>query len=178
MGLVELEISLKAWEGLPCGCGHSAGHLAEDLLRLTRGQTDISARDALENHVWIPATLYSPAPAVTSVALAVLAEGASSPIRDQFLELLLALVGGDGSDANSRARGLDLAEVCREVASPGAWLLYAEVLSGRSVSAAGNAFEVLWLVDSDRQRLQGVRVTAADLLPWYCRTDNPLFDID
>ena len=178
MKLVELEISLQAWQSMPCGCGHSAGHLAGDLLRLARGQSDISASDALEDHVWTPPTLYSPAPAVTSVVLAVLAETTSPTIRDQFLELLLRLVGGEGSDADSRARGLDLAEVCREAASPGTWLLYSEVLSGRSVNAAGNAFEVLWIVESDRPRVQGVREAAADLLPWHCRTDNPLFDID
>lgn len=178
MKLVELEISLQAWQSMSCGCGHSAGHLAGDLLRLARGQCDLSASDALENHVWTPPTLYSPAPAVTSVALAVLAEATSPTIRDQFLELLLRMVAGEGSDADSRARGLGLAEVCRQAASPGAWLLYSEVSSGRCVNAAGNAFEVLWLVESDRPRVQGVRESAADLLPWRCRTDNTLFDID
>ncbi|WP_055588301.1 hypothetical protein [Peterkaempfera griseoplana] len=114
--------------------------------------------------------LFAPAPAVTSVALAALADRVPAQARDRFLDLVQCMVAGDGTDFASAAQGLDLPELCREVAAQGLWLLYAEVGSGRSVAAAGTAFEILTVVDANRDRLRRVRAAAGELLPWHCRT--------
>lgn len=51
----------------------------------------------------------------------------------------------------------------------GLWLLYREVMSNRSLLAAGTAFEILTVVEPDRARLRRVREAAADWLPVCCR---------
>jgi hypothetical protein len=169
MRLVEPEIALMNWAGMRCGCGHSAEHVAEDLLRAARGQARGIA-GALDGHVWSAPVLFLPAPAVTRVALAALADDLSPGTRNDFLDLLQCMVAGDGTDFEAAAQQLDLPELCREIATQGLWLLYAEVVSGRSLSAAGTAFEILTVVEANRQRLHGVRDSAGELLPWHCRS--------
>ncbi|MFE3598447.1 hypothetical protein [Streptomyces sp. NPDC059142] len=171
MGLVETEIAGHDWKGMLCGCGDSAEHVALDLLRLAgRGPLREPGAVSLEEHVWSPATLWEPAPAVTSVALAALADDVTPRSRDRFLELLHRMVAGEGTDHGSARRGLDLPEVCRTLAVQGLWLLYGEVMSNRSLGAVGTAFEILSVVEPDRGRLHRVREIAADWLPVCCRT--------
>ncbi|MFE2871006.1 hypothetical protein [Embleya sp. NPDC059259] len=43
-------------------------------------------------------------------------------------------------------------------------------MSNRSIGAAGTAFEILAVVETDRARLHRVREIAADRLPVCCRT--------
>ena len=169
MRLVKLEIALLDWAGTPCGCERSAGHVAEDLLRVAQGQAR-GVVSALDGHAWSAPTLFLPAPAVTSVALAALADGISPGARNEFLDLLLCMVAGDGTCFEGAARGLDLPALCREITTRGLWLLYEEVASGRSVPAAGTAYEILTVVEANRERLHGVRDSVGELLPSYCRS--------
>ncbi|MFE2500003.1 hypothetical protein [Streptomyces scopuliridis] len=172
MGLIEMEIAGQDWKGMLCGCGSSAEHLAQDLLRLAgRGPLQEPSHVSLETHVWSPLVLWEPAPAVTSVALAALADEVAPIAREWFLHLLQCMVAGEGTDWESARRGgLDLPELCRDLAVQGLWLLYEEVMSNRSLGAAGTAFEILTVVEPDRARLQRVREIAADWLPPCCRT--------
>ena len=171
MGLIEREIAGQDWKGMLCGCGSSAEHVALDLLRLAgRGPWQEPSHVSLEAHVWSPVVLWEPAPAVTSVALAALADEVAPTVRDWFLDLLQCMVAGEGTDGESARRGLDLPELCRDLAALGLWLLYEEVMSNRSLGAAGTAFEILTVVEPDRARLQRVREIAADWLPVCCRT--------
>ena len=171
MRLIEMEIARQDWKGMLCGCGSSAEHLAQDLLRLAGGG---SGREpsyvSLEEHVWSPVVLWEPAPAVTSVALAALADEAARTAREWFLDILQHMVAGEGTDWESAGRGLDLPKLCRDLAVQGLWLLYEEVMSNRSLGAAGTAFEILTVIEPDRARLQRVREIAADWLPVCCRT--------
>ena len=169
MRLVKPEIALQDWAGTPCGCGCPAGHLAEDLLRVARGQAR-GAVSALEGHAWSPPALFLPAPAVTSVAVAALADDIAPGARDEFLDLLLHMVAGEVTCPAGAARGFDLPALCRDIAARGVWLLYGEVTSGRSVRAAGTAFDILTVVETNRARLLGVRDSAGELLPWDCRS--------
>ncbi|MFI1972084.1 hypothetical protein [Streptomyces cinnamoneus] len=170
MQLVEMEIARQDWKGMLCGCGGSAEHLARDLLRLAGGGAlREPSHVSLEEHVWSPAVLWEPAPAVTSVALAALADDVALAGREWFLDLLQCMVAGGGTDGESARRGLDLPELCRDIAVQGLWLLYGEVMSNRS-GGAGIAFEILTVVEPDRARLQRVREIAAAWLPACCRT--------
>lgn len=154
-----------------CGCGGSAEHLAWDLLELAgSGSRQKPSIVSLEEHAWSPVVLWEPAPAVTSVALAALADDLAPTAREWFLDLLQHMVAGEGTDRESARRGLDLPEVCRDLAGQGLWLLYEEVMSNRSLGAAGTAFEILTVVEPDRARLQRVREIAGDWLPVCCRT--------
>ncbi|MFH8383891.1 hypothetical protein ACH4E7_23580 [Kitasatospora sp. NPDC018058] len=167
MRLVEMEIARQDWANMHCGCGGSAGHLAEDLRRIARGES----RQWLNGCCWDPVVLWEPAPAVASVALAGLAdEGVPPPARDRFLVLLGCVVTDSGTDMESARRGLDLPALCQAVVAQGIWLLYREVMANRSLGAAGDAFEILTVVEPDRARLQRVRELAADWLPECCRT--------
>ncbi|WP_128976572.1 hypothetical protein [Streptomyces roseicoloratus] len=171
MRLIEMEIARQGWKGMQCGCGGSAEHLARDLLQLAgRGSRREPSHVSLEEHVWSPAVLWEPAPAVTSVALAALADDVAPTAREWFLDLLQHMVAGEGTDSATAQRGLDLPELCRDLAVQGLWLLYEEVMSNRSLRAVGTAFEVLTVVEPDRVRLQRVREVAAHWLPVCCRT--------
>lgn len=171
MGLVEREIAGQDWKSMLCGCGASAEHLAQDLLQLAgRGSLPRPSHVSLEYHVWSSPVLWEPAPAVTAVALAALADEISPKARNEFLELLHCMVAGEGTATEAFRPGLHLPEVCREIATQGIWLLYEEVMSRRALAGAGTAFEILVVVEPDRARLQRVRELAADWLPVCCRT--------
>ncbi|MEU0835233.1 hypothetical protein [Streptomyces sp. NPDC005969] len=171
MRLIEMEIARHYWQGMLCGCGSSGEHLAGDLLQLAGGGSrQEPSHVSLEEHVWSPVVLWEPAPAVTSVALAALADDVTPKARGWFLELLQCMVAGEGTDRGAARRGLDLPELCRNRAVQGLWLLYEEVMSNRSLGDAGTAFEILTVVEPDRIRLQRVREIAADWLPVCCRT--------
>ncbi len=123
MRLVDIEISRHDWMGMLCGCGNSAEHLAQDLLRLAGGGSGREpSHVSFEDHVWSPAVLWEPASAVTSVALAALADDVPPAARCWFLDLLQRMVAGEGSDFGSARRGLDLPEQCRNLAVQGLWL--------------------------------------------------------
>ncbi|MFJ4633462.1 hypothetical protein [Streptomyces sp. NPDC088847] len=169
MKLVELEIAQWDWAGMDCGCGRSAEHVAELLLEVARGQSR-GVAGALDGHVWSSPTLFGPAPAVASVAMAALADNVPLQARAQFLDLVQLMVAGEGTDFGSAAQGLDLPQLCREITARGHWLLYGEVVSGRSVMDAGAAFEILTVVEENRGRLQALRERAGEFLPWHCRT--------
>ncbi|MFF9568320.1 hypothetical protein [Streptomyces sp. NPDC014685] len=171
MRLVEMEIARHDWDGMLCGCGGSAEHLARDLLQLADGEPGRGLDHFhLEAHVWSAAVLWEPAPAVASVALAALADDAAPTVRERFLDLLQRLVAGESTDGESARQGFDLPERCRGLARQGLWLLYGEVMANRSLGTAGAAFEILTVVEPDRARLQRVREVAADWLPVCCRT--------
>ncbi|MER6978793.1 hypothetical protein [Streptomyces carpinensis] len=171
MRLVETEIARHDWKSMLCGCAGSAEHLARDLLRLAgRGSGQEPSHVSLEEHVWSPVVLWEPAPAVTSVALAVLADDVAPAARQWFLDLLQCVVAGEGTDGESARRGLDLPELCRGLALQGLRLLYEEVMSNRAPGTVSAAFEILTVVEPDRARLQRVREIAADWLPVCCRT--------
>ncbi|NYV76757.1 hypothetical protein [Streptomyces sp. UH6] len=188
MRLIDAESARQDWSGMLCGCGGTAEHVARDLRRLAGGPgrdpaesrveaeaeaesgVDVGAGVDLEQHVWCPTHLWEPAPAVASVALAALAEDLPAAARARFLDLLLALVAGEGSDFASARRGLDLPELCRDVARQGLPLLREQVTEYRSPGVAGSAFEILTVVEPDRERLRRVRAAAADWLPVCCRT--------
>ncbi|WP_377273444.1 hypothetical protein [Peterkaempfera sp. SMS 1(5)a] len=171
MRLIEMEIARRDWQRMICGCGKHAGHLAENLLRLAgHGPSPEPSHVSFEEHVWSPVGLREPAPVVASVALAALAGDMDLAARQWFLDLLHSLVAGEGTDWVSAGRGLDLPKMCQDVAVQGMWLLYEEVMSNRSVNTAGTAFEILTVVEPDRDRLQRVREIAAAWLPVCCRT--------
>lgn len=169
MKLVELEIAQWDWAVMDCGCGRSAGHVAELLLEVARGRSQ-GVTGALDGHVWSSPTLFGPAPAVTSVAMAALADNVPPQARTEFLNLVQLMVTGEGTDFGSAAQGLDLPELCRKITARGQWLLYGEVVSGRSVMDAGTAFEILTVVEENRGRRQALREQVGELLPWCCQT--------
>ncbi|MFE7594735.1 hypothetical protein ACFU6K_35555, partial [Kitasatospora sp. NPDC057512] len=63
------------------------------------------------------------------MALAALADDVAPAARGRFLDVLRHLVAGEGTDAESARRGLDLPELCRNVAAQGLRLLYGEVMT-------------------------------------------------
>ncbi|MET9171494.1 hypothetical protein [Streptomyces misionensis] len=168
--LIGTETALHDWAGMRCGCGGSAAHLADDLTAVAAAGSGAEPDVGLEGHVWSPVTLWEPAPAVVSVALAALADDVTPVAREWFLRQLQYLVTGEGTDPSSARRGTDLPERCRELAARGLWLLYAEVMANRSLGAVGSAFEIITVLEPDRGRLERVREIAADWLPVCCRT--------
>ncbi len=170
MEIVETEVGRHAWGDLRCGCGRSAAHLEADLLRLATAEDKASSDiDSLQGHVFMPSVIFEPAVPVVSVALAALADDVSDDARVAFLYLLLILVGDEGQAVEAWAEGRNLPSECVAAAKGGIWTLYSEVFSGRSVDAASYAYEVLDIIEDDRERLDSVRVAAAASLRWDLR---------
>ncbi|GII88354.1 hypothetical protein Ssi03_63440 [Sphaerisporangium siamense] len=171
MNLVKLEIERHRWDEMQCGCDRSAAHVATDLLRLAQGGERGFDVETLDGHVYISSVLFEPSVPTVSVALAALADDISPDARQGFLEVLLYLVAGEGQSIKAEAEGRDLIDECIHAARSGIWLLYSEMFSGRSVDAAGYAYDVLTQVDDDDDRVRRAQAAAADLLPWDLRPE-------
>lgn len=126
-------------------------------------------RSATDYHVWSSPVLYSPAAAATEVAPAALADDLPQQVREEFLVLLHVLVSGEGTDHVAAAAGLDLPELCEQIAGRGMWLLYRELSLGRSIDAMRMAFELLTALEPDRGRLRQVQIALGEALPWDLR---------
>lgn len=152
--LAELEIGRFEWATMRCGCGKSAGHLAEDL----RGFITGFDPRGLGDHV-LPAgeVLVEPSLPTLGVLLAALTGDLPDSGREMVYHLLLGLVGDNAGPV----------EQFRAKAREGLWLFYAEVLTGTS---RANAFEILEIIEEDQDRVERLRAAAADRLPWDLRT--------
>jgi hypothetical protein len=168
MGPVDAEIDHVDWSAIACPCGQDGEHLADLLRGLLESGTrfDVSS---LDGHVMVSSSIYEPAVPAVSVFLAALAGDAATGTREAALEALLFIMSADGQSADAASAGRDLIRECVESTRLGSWLLYAEIFSGRSVDAAGYAFEVLTLIENDAGRLERMRNAASDLLPWDLR---------
>ncbi|MFE7414824.1 hypothetical protein [Streptomyces laurentii] len=171
MNLVDLEIARHDWRNIPCGCGESAEHLPADLRRLTEpGPAQGPIETGLEDHAWSVRGLWDPAPAVTSVVLAALADERTPYARLPCLDVLHRMVAADGTHPQAARPDLDLPALCRDLAVGGTWLLYREVMTFQDPGQAGAAFEILTVIETDRDRLERLREAAAGWLPVCCRT--------
>lgn len=133
MGFLELEIERHEWSQLRCGCGHHAGHVADDLRWLAHGGDGEQRLDTdrLDGHVFMPSILCEPAVPTMRVALAALADAVPLPVRRVFSGLVLALAAGEGQTYEAARDGRDLTRECILAAQEGIWLLCAEAPSTR-----------------------------------------------
>jgi hypothetical protein len=170
VNLLEREVERHDWAGMRCGCGRSAEHVAADLLRLARsGEASGLSVQTFDGHLYSPAALFEPSVPVVSVILAALADDISVYARTKLVVLLAYLVSGEATAMEPHQEGRDLVEECVAAARDGIWLLYAEMLSGRSVPAASNAYEALELIEEDEDRLAHFHSAAAQFLRWDLR---------
>lgn len=158
--LVDLEIGRHDWATLYCGCLGFAGHLASRLSRLARATTEEEASvDGIhaltESQSIVTATL-----PVVSVALAALADDVQEPARRRFAELILGVLCSDGQELTPEFDGRDVLVECEDMVRGALWLLYREVLSATSVGTGSYAFEILSIVENDKQRLELVGTLA------------------
>ncbi|WP_143466529.1 hypothetical protein [Lentzea kentuckyensis] len=155
--LVELEILRHDWAAMTCGCGSSAQHLQEDLLDLAGAgkATNLSEHLLPAGEVLVEVSL----PALR-VLLAIIASDPPGAARLECYWLVTGLVGNNVS----RGEG-DLMPAMRAAAREALWVFYAEVLSGRSAGMAGYAFEILYLLEEDEDRLEDLRNVADRRLP-------------
>ncbi|WP_411144251.1 hypothetical protein [Streptomyces sp. x-80] len=159
MDAMEMEIGLYDWSRLPCLNCKSAEHVPEALLRLARARTreEAEREQGIEGHViqeyWAQATVVP----VARVLMAGLAgRSLSVEARRQFLDLLGSFVNLDDDE---------LAEQCKDVVRAGTWLLYEEVLSGRSIDGALFAYWLLGEVETNPAWLERLLEVARHLLP-------------
>lgn len=153
--LVDLEIDRFDWAAMRCGCGKSAGHLADDLRGFIGGYDPAGLAD----HV-LPAgeVLVEPSMPALGVLLAALSDGLPTKERASVSGLVLGLVGDNAGPV----------EQFRAKAREAVWLFYAEVLTGSTAGA--NSFEILEIIEEDQDRVERLRAAAADRLPWDLRT--------
>lgn len=159
--LVEPELTRRYWRAPAF-----ARELAEDLHRLAQAESQKAARTAhIERRLWQDPVLRAASVPTVSVAVAALASDIALPAREAFLRLLSGVMGCGhmGFDVPDR----DLYEECEESIRQGAWVLYVEALARRSERTPHEAFELLTMVDEDRERLRHLRnVLDEDLHQW------------
>jgi hypothetical protein len=174
--LVELEVQRYDWAAMRCGCGRSAGHLADDLVALAQGKGDLD----LVDHVVGPGEiLVEPSLPTLAVSLAAIAAGVAGRARADFFHLVLCLIGDNGH-AFGLFEGRDPVAECRELARTGLWTFYAEVLAGHPGStSAACAFEIVTILEENggsRNRVLRVQAAAAERLPWDLRPPRDPFE--
>ena len=175
MSLVDFEIARHDWASMSCGCGRSAAHVPEDFRRLIQAQSDGEANlNDLTDHVTFVVHHEPSVPAV-SIALAALAADTAPPARRCFLDLLLCLMGDDGTSFEAAAQGRDLPAECVAAAREGIWLLYRELFSTEDIDARAHSFEIISLIDEDQARVRHVHGLLRDRLPTHLQGD---YEID
>jgi hypothetical protein len=111
--LIDVEVGRYDRQAFACGCGKSAAHLADDLVRLARAQTREEADELrIDDHALIQSFPQEPAVPVTAVLMAALSGDLTLGARVACLDLLLRFVDTDDED---------LAERCRSLARQGLW---------------------------------------------------------
>ncbi|WP_329460921.1 hypothetical protein [Streptomyces sp. NBC_01431] len=110
----------------------------------------------VDGHAYVQSNLMEPAVATTSMIMAALADGVPARHHRELMMVLAALVTGEQDD---------VADECLRIVQGGSWLLYEEISSGRNIDAGAYAYEILELINEERERLAFFRVTAKDLLP-------------
>jgi hypothetical protein len=151
--MIELEISMHAWEDLHvCGGGTAIEVPAalRDLFSASKVEAAQAAYWRLENSVVVQGQLYDAALATTWVLMAGLAtDGVSSVSIVAALELLFQITHGVAHEDEIARGSVSLRESCIDAARTGLWSLYREWEAGTDV-----AREVLELVETDHRRLE------------------------
>ncbi|MCF3106954.1 hypothetical protein IPZ58_36145 [Streptomyces roseoverticillatus] len=158
MQAVRIELDRHDWAALRCGCGKSASHLPNAVLRLIASQTPEDASLAgIDGHVMIQSNLMDPAPAVTAVVLAALAHPIlTTPVaRTAMLQLLLHVSAGDTTQQVE----------CAELIRGAIWILYRELTTHPSIDARAHAYETLSNTETEPERLSAFHHTLRDHLP-------------
>lgn len=155
MEAVRIEIERHDWDSMECGCRRPATHLPTALLRLISARTQGEATSAeIDSHVMIQSNLTEPAPAVTAVVLAAMADPTlAMPVaRAVLLELLLYVSAGEQDE-------------CEELIRGGVWILYRELVSHPSAAARAYAYETLSNLGTEEDRLAAFHQAVRDHLP-------------
>ncbi|MFJ1865199.1 hypothetical protein ACIRP0_14120 [Streptomyces sp. NPDC101733] len=101
---VAAEIARHDWAAGVCGCGRSAGHLADMVWDVAEGHP--AAFHALQGHVFTGTRLWPPAPAAGAVLMAVWSAGPPRlATREALLWTLLSLLSAE-DDGDAYGAGL------------------------------------------------------------------------
>jgi hypothetical protein len=161
MNMVQIEISRHDWASLWCGCHRTAEHVPHDFLQALAGPPPERAGAGwADNHAYIQSNLMQPAVATASITMAALADGAPVEHRHHLLAILQDLSTGEQDDID---------DACLKVVQGGTWILYEEIVSGRSIEASACAYELLDLIEDEADRLKSVQRAARENLPPYLR---------
>ncbi|MER5446892.1 hypothetical protein ABT065_14790 [Streptomyces sp. NPDC002764] len=157
MRLIDVEIGRYDWSAFGCGCGRTAAHLADDLKLLAEAQSREEAWALrIHDHALIQSFPQEPAAHVVAVLIAALSGDLTIGARVVCLDLLLRLVDTDDEDS---------AETCQAIARLGIWGLYRDLWSGASRAVVGYAYEILRVIETDRERLRACRDSGRVALP-------------
>lgn len=159
-----LEISRHTWEQMQCGCNRSAEHIPRDFLDAIRGPLPERIGEGwADNHAYIQSNLMQPAAATASIVAAAIAEP-EVPVqwRPQLLAVLANLVQGEQDD---------ISENCKQSVRGCSENLFEEIAAGRSIMAAGYAFELLMDYPDLKERLHFYQVKARENLPADLRAE-------
>ncbi len=147
MTFLESQISKHQWASLRVMGGDASG-VPDALVSLSKADSPPAAERAywmLENRVVVQCALFSSAPAVVEVLMAMLSMSPRRWVTISILELLYQILSGE-SHASEVARGrAQLASECRSAAMPGFWLVCREVSTGERAAA----LDVLAILDGD-----------------------------
>ncbi|MFE9559424.1 hypothetical protein ACFYOD_39130 [Streptomyces sp. NPDC006703] len=157
MKTTRTEIGRHDWADMRCGCMLSADHIPRDFIAMLNGPTQVRAGEGwADSHAYVQSNLMQPAIATASMIMAALADGVPARHHRELMLVLNGLVAGEQDD---------VADECLRIVQSGSWLLYEQISSGRNIDAAAYAYEILELIDDERERLAFYRVAARDFLP-------------
>lgn len=125
------EIARQDWARYRCGCGQTAEHLREILVKIITLEPQDRVGDVLDDHIEHEAMLFEAAVPTSSVIVAALADdGVQAGTQDYLTSVLWRLVGGESHPSEIAIGREDLAAECQEQARLGIWLLYRQAMRG------------------------------------------------
>ncbi|WP_457499688.1 hypothetical protein [Streptomyces sp. SS8] len=137
-------------------------HVPRDFLAaLTKAPPERVGEGWADNHVYIQSNLMEPAVAAAGMVAAAVADPLVPLMWRRSLLLVLDCLCTGEQDG--------VAAACLQAVRGCSWALYEEIASGRSVSAAGYAFELLSLMPEEKERLKFFQERHWEDLPWDLR---------
>ncbi|MFG3282143.1 hypothetical protein [Streptomyces sp. NPDC048111] len=158
MKTTRTEVIRHDWADMRCGCMRSAEHIPQDFFTMLAGPPRARAGDWADGHAYVHSNLMQPAVATASMIMAALADGVPARHHRELMIALNALVVGEQDD---------VADECLRIVQSGSWLLYEQISAERNIDAAAYAYEILELMDEERERLAFFRGAYRTFLPAY-----------
>lgn len=156
MKTARTEVSRHDWADMRCGCMRSAEHIPQDFFTMLAGPPRTQAEDWADGHAYVHSNLMQPAIATASMIMAALADGVPVRHHRELMIVLNGLVVGEQDD---------VADECLRIVQTGSWFLYEQISSGRNIDAAAYAYEILELMDEERDRLAFFGTAYRSFLP-------------
>lgn len=152
ISLVDIELSRVDWSRLRDVAGF-ADYVPSVIKALLNAESIEEAEELywrIDNHVVVQGQLFEAAEYLVPVLMSSLLEINQDFIKYYVFDLLIQIVAGFPDRSEMALGNSEIRERCRAKAREGLWLLYNDLLFGKSEAAA----EIIEIIETDASRLE------------------------